>query len=84
MNLFQSEEHVRAWTQFDRSSEDGIRPLHELATGFFVLPRYRERLAPDYLLRVTELARDLPAALERLGRSSPFWRMLPPNDSEGA
>jgi|SRR6058998_2346811 hypothetical protein len=35
-------------------------------------------LAPDYLLRVTELSRDLPGALERLGQSSPFWRMSPP------
>ena len=32
----------------------------------------------DYLLRVAELSRDLPAALERLGRSSPFWRLSPP------
>lgn len=78
MNLFQSEEHVRAWVQFDRGSEDGIRPVRELAAILFCLPRYRERLAPDYLLRATELARELPAALERLGRSSPFWRMSPP------
>jgi hypothetical protein len=78
MNLFRSEEHVRTWTQFDSSSEDGILPLGALAKTLFGLPRYRERLAPDYLLRATELARDLPAALERLGRSSAFWRMSPP------
>ena len=52
--------------------------MAEFATILFVLPRYRERLAPDYLLRVAELSRDLPAALERLGRSSPFWRLSPP------
>lgn len=78
MNLFQSEEHVRQWALFDRGSEQGIRPLEEFVTILFVLPRYRERLSPDYLLRVAELSRDLPAALERLGRSSPFWRMAPP------
>jgi hypothetical protein len=77
MNLFRSGEHVRGWNLFEPGSEPGIRPLGELAT-LFTLPRYRERLAPDYLLRVTELSRDLPAALERLGRSSPFWRMTPP------
>jgi len=78
MNLFRSEEHVRRWAQFDSGSEVGIRPLRELATTLFALGRYRERLAPDYLLRATELARDLPVALERLGRSSSFWRMSPP------
>jgi hypothetical protein len=78
MNLFQSEEHVRRWAQFDPGSEDGIRPLGELATTLFGLGRYRERLVPDYLVRATELARDLPGALERLGKSSSFWRMSPP------
>ena len=63
---------------FRPASADGIRPVAEFATILFVLPRYRERLAPDYLLRVAELSRDLPAALERLGRSSPFWRLSPP------
>ena len=77
MNLFQSEEHVRVWAQFDRASEDGIRPVRELATTLFGLARYRERLTPDYLLRAAEYARDLPGVLERLGRSSPFWRMTP-------
>ena len=78
MNLFRSEEHVRRWALFDPGSEPGIRALGEFVTILFALPRYRERLAPDYLLRVTELSRDLPAALERLGQSSPFWRMSPP------
>lgn len=78
MNLFRSEEHVRRWVPFDPASADGIRLVAELATILFVLPRYRERLAPDYLLRVAELSRDLPAAFERLGRSSPFWRLSLP------
>lgn len=78
MNLFQSEEHVRQWALFDSGSAEGIRPVADFATILFILPRYRERLAPDYLLRVAELSRDLPSALERLGRSTSFWRMTPP------
>ena len=78
MNLFRSEEHVRQWALFDPVSADGIRPVADFATILFVLPRYRERLVPDYLLRVAELSRDLPVALECLGRSSPFWRLTPP------
>lgn len=78
MNLFQSEEHVRQWALFDPASGEGIRPVAEFVTILFGLPRYRERLVPDYLLRVAELSRDLPAALERLGRSSPFWQLAPP------
>ena len=78
MNLFRSEEHVRQWAPFDPASQDGIRPVADFVTKLFGLPRYRERLAPDYLLRVGELSRDLPAALEHLGRSTPFWRISPP------
>jgi hypothetical protein len=78
MNLFRSGEHVRRWALFDPGSEHGIRPLGGFVTILFGLPRYRERLKPDYLLQVTELSRDLPGALERLGQSSPFWRMSPP------
>lgn len=78
MNLFRSEEHARQWPRFDPASEEGIRPVANFVTILFVLPRYRERPAPDYLLRVGELSGDLPAALERLGRSRPFWRLSPP------
>ena len=77
MNLFRSGEHARAWRGFVRASEDGIRPVGEYATTLFSLPRYRERLAPDYLLRIDELSRDFPAALARLGRGSPFWQSAP-------
>ena len=78
MNLFRSEEHVRQWPRFAPGSEEGIRPVADFVTILFVLPRYRERLAPDYLLRLSELSRHLPDALERLGRSTPFWRFSPP------
>lgn len=60
---------------FDPSSEDGIRPVADFVGILFGLDRYRERLAPDYPLRVGELSAGLPAALERLGAGSPFWRI---------
>ncbi len=63
---------------FDPASEAGVRPVADFVTLLFGLPRYRERLAPDYLPRVAALSRDLPAALERLGRSAPFWRLSRP------
>jgi len=78
MNLFRSEEHVRQWALFDPSSKEGIRPVSDFATILFALPRYRERLAPDYLLRISELSRDLPIRLEQLARGAPFWRLTPP------
>jgi len=78
MNLFRSEEHVRQWALFDPSSAEGTRPVSDFATILFVLPRHRERLAPDYLLRLTELSRDLPTRLEQFGRGAPFWRLTPP------
>jgi hypothetical protein len=77
MNLFRSEEHARAWRRFAPSSAEGIKPVGEFAAVLFSLPRYRERLAPDYLLRLDELSRDFPAALARLGRGAPFWQPAP-------
>ncbi len=77
MNLFRSEEHARAWPRFDPSSAEGIKPIAEFATVLFSLPRYRERLAPDYLLRLDELSGAFPAALARLGGDTPFWQPAP-------
>jgi hypothetical protein len=74
MNLFRSEEHVRQWALFEPSSQDGIVPVADFTT-IVAGPRHRERLAPDYLLRVAELSRDMPARFERAGKGSPFWRM---------
>jgi hypothetical protein len=77
MNLFRSEEHARAWPRFDAASTEGIKSVAEFAAILFSLPRYRERLAPDYLLRLDELSREFPAALARLGRGAAFWQPAP-------
>jgi len=36
---------------------------------------FRERLAPDYVLRIPRLAGDWVAALIKLGKTGPFWRL---------
>ena len=76
-NPVRREEHARALPRFGPSSAEGIKPIAEFATVLFSLPRYRERLAPDYLLRLDGLSRAFPAALARLGRGSPFWQPAP-------
>ena len=35
---------------------------------------FRERLAPDYLLRIPELAREWVGILIKLGKTGSFWR----------
>ncbi len=72
MNLFRSEEHAHRWRGFDPRSSDGTRSAAEIA-AFFATPVFRERLAPDYLLRLNELRRELPDALARIGKGSSFW-----------
>ena len=73
MNLFRSEEHVRNWAQYDSESADGTMPLRDYAT-LFSGGMFRERLAPDYLLRIPQLAGDWVATLIKLGKTGPFWR----------
>ncbi len=78
MNLFRSEEHVRNWKQFDPASEDGIMPVAGFAQ-LFGIAMFRERLAPDYVLRLRDLAREFMPTLARLGRDVPFWQARPPS-----
>jgi hypothetical protein len=73
MNLFRSEEHVRNWTQYDPNSADGTMPLKDYAT-LFSGGMFRERLAPDYLSRVPQLAGECVATLIKLGKTGTFWR----------
>lgn len=74
MNLFRSEEHVHNWTAYDAGSADGTMPLRDYATLFGV-GLFRERLAPDYLLRMPQLAGEWLATLVKLGKTGPFWRL---------
>ncbi len=74
MNLFRSEEHVRNWSRFDPESADGIMPLLDYAT-LFGIGLFRERLAPDYLLRLPQLLPEMLSTLSGLGKTGPFWRL---------
>ena len=74
MNLFRSEEHVRDWTQDDAGSADGTMPLRDYAQ-LFGGGMFRERLAPDYLPRIPQLAGEWVATLIKLGRTGAFWRL---------
>ena len=76
MNLFRSEEHVRNWVQYDPESADGTMPLKDYAT-LFSGGMFRERLAPDYVLRLPQLAGDWVATLIKLGMTGNFWRLRP-------
>jgi len=74
MNLFQSEEHVQNWSLYDPDSADGIMPLADYATLFSV-GMFRERLQPDYVLRVTQLMPEWMMTLAKLGKTGPFWSL---------
>jgi hypothetical protein len=74
MNLFRSEEHVLNWTPYDPGSADGTMPLEDYASLFGV-GLFRERLAPDYVLRIPQLAGELIAVPAKLGKTGPFWQL---------
>jgi len=73
MNLFRSEEHVKKWSLYDPISLDAIMPLADWALVFGG-PLTRNRLKPDYLLRIQEYISELFVALHELGKTGPFWQ----------
>jgi hypothetical protein len=74
MNLFRSEEHVRNWALYDPESAEGTMPLKDYAT-LFGIRLFREKLEPDYLLRLPQLMPEWVPTLIKLGRTGPFWRI---------
>ncbi len=74
MNLFRSEEHVRSSSLYDPESAEGIMLLADYA-ALFAVRLFRERLEPDYVLRVMQLAPEWLATLAGLGKTGPFWRL---------
>jgi len=73
MNLFRSEEHVLNWSSYDPTSADGTMPLKDYAE-LFGGGMFRERLAPDYLPRMMQLAGEWLGTLVKMGKTGPFWR----------
>ena len=74
MNLFRSEEHVQNWTLYDPESADGTMPLRDYAELFSV-GLFRERLQPDYVLRLPQLLPEMIGALVKLGKTGAFRRI---------
>jgi hypothetical protein len=74
MNLFRSEEHVRNWSPYDPGSADGTMPLADYV-ALFSTGLFRERLQPDYLIRLPQFMPEMMAALARLGKTGPFWSL---------
>jgi hypothetical protein len=74
MNLFRSEEHVRNWSLFDPDSADGTMPLRDYAT-LFATDLFRQRLEPDYVLRLPQFFPEWLSTLARLGKTGPFWQL---------
>ena len=74
MNLFRGEEHVARWALLNPAAAvEGLIPLADLAAWFGMESR-RHLLDDDYLSRwYPERDRERRAALERLGKATPFW-----------
>jgi len=66
MNLFRSEESVRAWTDFEVKTEKAIKPVREWATMFQGAPLFQRRLDDDFVAKSEEYAN---AALGALGKA---------------
>ncbi|MGI8553514.1 MAG: hypothetical protein ACR2PL_22425 [Dehalococcoidia bacterium] len=48
MNLFRSEEHARAWTQFNPEYTESLQPMAVWAERFSA-PLFRNRTRADYI-----------------------------------
>ncbi len=74
MNLFRGEEHVARWALLNpAAATEGLIPLADLAAWFGMESR-RHLLDDDYLSRwYPERDRERRAAMERLGKLTPFW-----------
>jgi hypothetical protein len=74
MNLFRSEEHAPNWSLYDPESADGIMPLKDYA-ALFGIRLFRDRLEPDYVLRLPQLALEWISTLAQLGKTGSFWQL---------
>jgi hypothetical protein len=74
MNLFRSEEHLQSSSLYNPESAEGTMPLRDYA-ALFAVRLFRERLEPDYLLRLPQLLPEFLGTLAGLGKTGPFWRL---------
>ncbi len=68
MNLFRSEESVRAWTDFEERTQKNIKPVKEWAALFQGARLFQRRLDKDFVERSEEYANETLSSLyEALG-----------------
>ena len=72
MNLFRSEEHVKAWSEYDPISEESIMPVADWAYALGS-ELFSRRLDQDYLGKVDSYWGIFFARLAELGREGSFW-----------
>jgi hypothetical protein len=72
MNLFRSEEHVKAWSAYNPQSQEAIMSVVDWAyvVGSKLFSR---RLDPDYLANMDSYWADFFGRLAELGRQGSFW-----------
>ena len=63
MNLFRSEESVRAWTDFEVKTEKTIKPVREWAAMFQGATLFQRRLDDDFVKKSDEYANEALSAL---------------------
>ena len=63
MNLFRSEESVRAWTDFELKTEKTIKPVREWAAMFQGATLFQRRLDDDFVEKSDEYANEALSAL---------------------
>ncbi len=63
MNLFRSEESVRAWADFDPKTEKAIKPVREWAGMLTGARVFRKRLEDDFVEKSEEYATEALGAL---------------------
>jgi len=69
MNLFRSEEHVRAWSGFKPGTEAGIAPLEDMVQ-IFSGSLFTRRLDADYVSRMQDYMSEFMRVFED---KDPFW-----------
>ena len=68
MNLFRSEESVRAWTNFEAKTEKTIKPVREWAAMFSGARLFQRRLDDNFVQKSEEYGNEALSALgEALG-----------------
>ena len=73
MNIFRSEDDVKAWDLYDPASETAIRPVSNYFT-LFNSGLFAQRLSPDYLERLPSYMGETFGAIAAMG-DDPFWEL---------